>query len=188
MEPFLNIQNQSSLFYDRCSTDFKDITNQRLYSFTLEPSIHQNQRFGSREQYVNNTRVKGTLESQNSDVSGKYIQMNTSLRNGIMTHDGHRHQLDTRLFPGSPYLAQGQSILKNPDLSSRLLYGQETHSKKSDGSLSGVSIDNFIHLIPCIQQNVQNTKHIIPEYWVRGGMSTRAVVRNIDYLKSCGKK
>jgi hypothetical protein len=185
---FLNINNQSSSFYDNCAYDFKNFTNDKVFQHSFDPYLREKTPNGSREQYIQNTKVKGTLESKNADLNGKHVNMNTILRNGIMTHDGKRHQLDTRLFPGSPYYAQGQSILKNPDLSSRLLYGQTTRSNKSQGSMSDISIDNFIPLIPCIQKNVQNTEHIIPEYWVRGGMSTRSVIRNVDYLKSCGKK
>ena len=185
---FLNINNHSSSFYDNCANDFKNYTNDKVFQHSFDPYLREKVPNGSREQYIQNTQVKGTLESNNSDIRGEHVNMNTILRNGIMTHDGKRHQLDTRLFPGSPYMAQGQSTLKNPDLSSRLLYGQTTRSNKSQGSMSDISIDNFIPLIPCIQKNVQNTDHIIPEYWVRGGMSTRSVIRNVDYLKSCGKK
>ena len=39
-----------------------------------------------------------------------------------------------------------------------------------------------------IAENVQNTDHIIPEYWIRGGMNSRSVHRNINYLRSCGKQ
>ena len=38
------------------------------------------------------------------------------------------------------------------------------------------------------EENVQNIDHIIPTFWVRGGMSSRSVIRNVDYLKSCGFK
>lgn len=185
---FLNINNHSSSFYDNCVYDFKNYTNDKVFQHSFDPYLREKVPNGSREQYIQNTQVKGTLEAKNADIRGQHVNMNTILRNGIMTHDGKRHQLDTRLFPGSPYMAQGQSTLRNPDLSSRLLYGQTTRSNKSQGSMSDISIDNFIPLIPCIQKNVQNTEHIIPEYWVRGGMSTRSVIRNVDYLKSCGKK
>ncbi len=184
----LNINNSSSLFYDKCMNQFQDYSNDRIFNYSFDPSIQPNLPNGSRDQYVHNTQVRGILESKNPDSTGAYINTGTTLRNGIMTHDGHRHQLDTRLFPGSPFMAQGQSTIKNPDLSSRLLYGEETRTQKSQGSLNDVSIDNFIPLIPCIQKNVQDPQHIIPEYWVRGGMSTRSVIRNIDYIKSCGGK
>ncbi len=184
----LNINNQSSLFYDRCVNDFKNTTNDRIFNHSFDPTLMQVKTEKNRDQYINNSKVLGTMESNNMDNKGKYININTSLRNGIMTHDGHRSQLDTRLFPGAPFLAQGQSVLKNPDLSSKLMQAQFTRTNKSQGSMVDISIDNFVPLIPCIKDNIQNTDHIIPEYWVRGGMSTRSVIRNIDYLKSCGNK
>ncbi len=186
--PVLNINNRSTLFYDNCAHDYQDFANHRIYQYSFDPSIRTNVSNGQRDQYYAQTQVRGVLESRNPDVNGQHVDTCTSLRNGVMTHDGHRHQLDTRLFIGSPYMAQGQSTLKNPDLSSRLLYGEESRTKKSQGSTVDVSIDNFIPLIPCIQKNVQDPKHIIPDYWVHGGMSTRSVVRNIDYVKSCGNK
>ncbi len=186
--PVLNIHSTSSLFYDRCAHDTQDFSNHRLYQYSFDPSIRPTVPNGARDQYITQTQVRGVLESRNADTDGKHVDTCTTLRNGVMTHDGHRNQLDTRVFIGSPYMAQGQSTLKNPDLSSRLLYGEESRTKKSQGSTTDVSIDNFIPLLPCIQKNVQDTKHIIPEYWVRGGMSTRSVIRNIDYVKSCGGK
>ena len=96
--------------------------------------------------------------------------------------------MNTRLFPGAPLLITGDSELKNTDLSSQLKFGKETRTNKSTNSLKNYSVDNFIPLVPYLAENVQNTEHIIPTYWVRGGMSSRTVVRNIDYLKSCGLK
>ena len=85
-------------------------------------------------------------------------------------------------------MSSGQSVLKNPDLSSRLKYGEDTRVSKSVNNATAYSANNFIPLVPNLAENVQNTDHIIPTYWVRGGMSSRTVVRNIDYMKSCGIK
>ena len=83
-------------------------------------------------------------------------------------------------------MGAGQSSLKNPDLKSKLMFGEQTHTGKSCNSLSGASANRFIPLVPCLKDNVQNVSHIVPEYWVRGGMNTRTIIRNIDYMKSCG--
>lgn len=179
----LNINNRSSLFYDNCVNDFNTSVNNQLYQYSFDPLLIQHKPNGGREQYINKSKILGTMESNNLDGKGQYVNIGTTLRNGLMTHDGHRNQLDTRLFPGAPFMAQGQSVLKNPDLSSKLMYGQTTRTNKAAGSMSDISIDNFIPLLPCIKDNVQKTEHIIPEYWVRGGMSTRSVIRNMDYLK-----
>ena len=50
----------------------------------------------------------------------------------------------------------------------------------------------FLPMIPKLKQEVQDKKHIIPEDskqdWVRGGLPTRQMVRNQDYLRRCQEK
>ena len=47
-------------------------------------------------------------------------------------------------------------------------------------------------MIPKLKEEVQDHKHIIPEDskqdWVRGGLPTRQMVRNADYLRRCQEK
>ena len=47
-------------------------------------------------------------------------------------------------------------------------------------------------MIPKLQDEVQNTVHIIPEdsmqSWVRGGLPSRQMQRNKDYLRRCQEK
>ena len=83
-------------------------------------------------------------------------------------------------------MGRGQGILENTDVNSRLNFGEDTRTSKSNNITSSYSANNFIPLVPQIAENIQNPEHIIPTYWVRGGMSTRTVLNNIDYLKSCG--
>ena len=91
-------------------------------------------------------------------------------------------------FFRNTFLGRGESTLKMPDLKSRLIVGEDTSQSRACNTLSGISIDRFTPLVPCLEENVQNTKHIVPEYWVRGGMSTRNIIRNIDYMRTCGFK
>ena len=50
----------------------------------------------------------------------------------------------------------------------------------------------FLPMIPKLKTEVQDNKHIIPEDskqdWVRGGLPTRQMVRNQDYLRRCQQK
>ena len=60
-------------------------------------------------------------------------------------------------------------------------------------SLSGVTIGNyFTPMIPKLQDEVQNPIHIVPEdsmqTWVRGGLPTRQMQRNADYIRRCQEK
>ena len=47
-------------------------------------------------------------------------------------------------------------------------------------------------MIQKLENEVQNAKNIIPEdsmeSWVRGGIPSRQIARNIDYLKRCNQK
>jgi hypothetical protein len=47
-------------------------------------------------------------------------------------------------------------------------------------------------MIPQLHREVQDTKHIVPEdsmdSWVRGGLPSRQIVRNADYMKRCQEK
>ena len=133
----------------------------------------------------------GIYQNNNRDGRGNYIDNESILYNGkkgnIMTSKKKKmgKNLPTRLFPGSPFMGSGQSSLKNPDLKSKLLKGEQTSVPKSKSNLTGIYINRFIPMIPKLKKNIQDPNHIVPEYWVRGGESTRNVVRNIDYLKNC---
>ena len=185
MNSSFNINNKTSMKSDGCFYNHAESSNNKIFNHSFYP-ILPNSKEGSRKEYIKSTENVGILQDTNYDVSGKIIDKGTILRNGKMQEYGNRKELDTRLFPGSPLLSSGQSILKNPNLSSRLKYGDDTRVKKSVNSVSSYSANNFIPLVPEIQENIQNIDHIIPTFWVRGGMSSRTVVRNIDYLKSCG--
>ena len=47
-------------------------------------------------------------------------------------------------------------------------------------------------MIKQLQSEVQDTKHIIPEdsmnSWIRGGLPSRQLARNADYLDRCQRK
>jgi hypothetical protein len=181
------IINERTNIKDNCFYTNQDRGNNRLFKYSFTPSVLGTEQ-DSRKEYINSTNILGTLQDTNFDLNGIQINESTLLRNGVIQNTGSRKELDTRLFPGSPFMSSGQSILKNPDLSSRLLFGEDTRTSKSANVISSYSADNFIPLIPAIQENVQNVDHIIPTFWVRGGMSSRSVIRNSDYLKSCGFK
>ena len=47
-------------------------------------------------------------------------------------------------------------------------------------------------MIQKLEEEVQDTKHIIPEdsidFWIRGGLPTRQIVRNLDYMRRVQQK
>jgi hypothetical protein len=99
----------------------------------------------------------------------------------------HQKQLHERPFRTMPYIGRGTHKVNDESF---IMSGETTKQGKQCSSLAGVTIDNFFTpLVPSLQATVQNSKHIIPEEskrdWVRGGMSTRNIIKDIDYFSRC---
>lgn len=184
------INENTNIKSDKCFYTSQDKNNHIMFNYNFLPSIQNNvnntNNVNSRDSYLNSTKTLGILQDSNYDINGTNINQSTLLRNGSIQNGDSKRELDTRLFPGAPLMTVGQSELKNTDLSSRLKFGEDTRTSKSANATTSYSANNFIPLVPSLAENVQNVEHIIPTFWVRGGMSSRAVIRNIDYMKSCG--
>jgi hypothetical protein len=185
MDNTFKINENTNIKNDSCFYDYENRTNELIHKYNFLPSL-PDKKTNNRKIYIDSSKTLGLLQTDNKDIFGKNIFESTKLRNGSISSNQSKRELDTRVFPGAPLMSNGQSVLKNPDLSSRLKFGEDTRSKKSQNCTGSYSADNFIPLVPAIAENIQNVDHIIPTYWVRGGMSSRSVIRNIDYLKSCG--
>lgn len=97
------------------------------------------------------------------------------------------NQLFTRPYLTVPFMGRG---VPHPNEETVLQPGEDTRVKRSCNTLAGVSIENyFTPLVDNLRNNVQNPIHLIPEdnneSWVRGGLSTRAMVQNFDYRQRC---
>jgi len=187
MSQQLVINQNVNIKNDNCNTSYHDLSNNKIYDYNFIPNMVDT-KVNHRNSYIDSSKIVGVLQNNNYDIGGRNISENTVLRNSSNAGDGYKRELETRLFPGAPLMSVGQSELKHTDLSSRLKYGEETRTKKSENTTQDYSANNFIPLVPTIAENIQNVDHIIPTYWVRGGMSSRSVIRNIDYMKSCGLK
>ena len=123
MSDNLIINQNTNSKNDKCFNNFQDLNNNRLFEYNFIPSIKSNK---------NNINIVGLLPSNNYDKNGSNIENSTLLRNGQKQNLDSKRELDTRLFIGSPLMSIGQSELKNTDLSSRLKYGEETRTTKSN--------------------------------------------------------
>jgi len=117
--------------------------------------------------------------------NGCLIDNNSYLRYGMMTNNGCINQTYPRIN-SVPNMSRGpvdvcaQSVLSSPEL---------TNNNSACDSVMSVDYDRFIPMVPCLKNNVQNDTHIIPELsdpsWVRGGLSSRDLVKNTNYLEVC---
>ena len=100
------------------------------------------------------------------------------------------NQVVERLFLTTPDISKGY---RDVDVESVLISSDFSSDQKPCNSLAGVSIGNyFTPMIQKLSEEVQDPIHIVPEDskadWVRGGLPTRQMVRNADYLRRCQEK
>ena len=160
---------------------FKDDMDKKFASYTTMNFYNDN----SRQKYMKSLDNVGMSATNNRDGYGGQVDTESGLLKSALTNDKMPQQLETRPY-NVPYMGAGETHIVQPEVYSRLVSGAETRVKKATDALSGVSIDRFIPMVPCLAKNVQNTDHIIPEYWIRGGESSRAYIQNVDYFKMCG--
>jgi hypothetical protein len=107
-----------------------------------------------------------------------------------LTNKREINQITERLFATTPNLKTGHHDV---DVESVIRPGVFTTDQRPCGPLSGVTIGNyFTPMIAKLKSEVQDPKHIIPEdsmgSWVRGGLPSREMVRNKDYLRRYQQK
>lgn len=123
---------------------------------------------------------------------GCLIDNDTNLRQSedLLTNKNYINQLVEREHLTTGDLTRG---FFDVDTESVIRPGIIASDDKACNSLTGVTIGNyFTPMIPKLRDEVQNPVHIIPENsmdsWVRGGLPTRQMQRNEDYLRRCQDK
>lgn len=176
--------------YDVYEEQDMDTSNQKIANYHTKNMMNSD---NNRSGYMNSMMEIGNFPTGDYNGFPNAVTKESELRNGISGNSiTQQKEKNSKLLMSRPfnvgYMGAGQTYVKDVALNSQIVQGVDTRVKKSADSLSGVSMDRFIPLVPCLEKNVQDTKHIIPEYWVRGGMSTRGLIQNIDYYKMCGIK
>ena len=128
-----------------------------------------------------------------SGINGCNIDVDSGLRNNpdALTNKKCIQTLNARPYLTVPFMGRGVGDI-NEELD--VLQGTSTFINKSCNTLAGLdySEHHFIPMIEKLEKNVQNTKHIVNEDaspdWVRGGIPSRQLVRNKEFLEKCGFK
>ena len=127
-----------------------------------------------------------------SGENGCLIDTDSDLRQNteILTNRRIINQLTTRLSSTTPNYSKGYYDV---DTESIIRPGDFANDQKPCIGTTEVTFGNyFIPMIPKLKNEVQDNKHIIPEDsksdWVRGGLPSRQMVRNADYLRRCQEK
>lgn len=183
----LNLNYKAMSHDDKCFVDIQ--TRQAMGPGVYQTSNHYDCECGVPSTVKTATDNVMMFYKNGYDVGNCVVDDSTKLRIGA-----HRkfprcpNQLFTRPYLTVPFMGRGPG---NMVLESQITPGEDTGSKKSCNTLSGISIPHyFTPLVPHLDYNVQNPEHIVQEVvdegWIRGGANSRLVVRDVDYLQRCG--
>ena len=124
--------------------------------------------------------------------NGCLVDMDSNLRQNIEVLTNRRviNQLTTRLSSTTPNLSKGYYDV---DTESIIRPGDFTGDQKPCIGTTEATFGNyFLPMIPKLKTEIQDSKHLIPEDSkkdrVRGGLPSRQMVRNADYLRRCQEK
>ena len=184
---------KASLLNDPVAVDLDVIQSQGPGYYTLE-----------------NTRSCGCELKEARDVQLSQVAINFQGGHGWMGEKGCLIDTDSQLRESSdkltnkryihqvterPHLTTGNLVrgYHDVDVESVIQSGNFSSDDRACNSLTGVTIGNyFTPMIPRLQDEIQDPTHIIPENsmdsWVRGGLPTRQMQRNSDYLRRCQEK
>lgn len=122
----------------------------------------------------------------NSGVGGCNIDSDSNLKIGSEQNKPKcRISLQTRPFTTVPYLGRGSH---NPVQESRLQQGDFITNKKSCTTTTEMSHIDYRHtpMIPSLRASVTNPANLVEgvasEGWIRGGLPSRELIRDQDYL------
>lgn len=181
--PF-HVNDLSSIKQDRDYIDFEIAQSKGSGQYVLT-DLNDNQRKNLIESATENPRINFKdgmgFDQRNIDVDSKVSFSK------VKSEKKHQKQLFERPFKSMPYLGRGyhsvddESFLNSPEI---------TRQSKNCSAMAGVFIENqYTPLIPTLSEHVQNTYHLIPEdnnkKWLRGGIPTRDIVKDIDYFSRC---
>ncbi len=171
---------------DNCFLSYK-------FSQSIGPGSYILQNFKNDESNQNATEFalnQNTVNIKNgfgvSGIDGCNIEIDNELRiksGNVITNDKNINQLFSRPFLTVPYMGRGTG---NPCFDTMIKPGEDTYQAKACNVKNQDT--NFIPLVKCLKKNIQNPKHLITEdvdnNWIRGGLPSRQLVRDIEY-KSC---
>ena len=189
----MNLYNLASIHDDNFQRDLRtyqslNVGNHHLENFYPKDCGQLNARNVQLSQpNVNFIGGKGWIGSD-----GCLVDTDSQLRFKESTNKNYINQLQERLVKTTPYI---RGIL-DVNIESQLFPGNKTNSRKAVGDYT-TAADNaeqiynrqVTPLIDKLQKEVQDPNHLIQENvdknWIQGGVPTREIMRNIDYLKRC---
>ncbi len=176
-------ENMSRIGLDQCNISQTDIQN-------VASCNYQTQNYFASDCSMKNPIALATSQpgimyngGYNSGAGGCNIDANSQLLIGsIQTHPRSHIDLFQRPFATVPYLGRGSV---NPVMEAQIQQGEQIVNKRSINNLSEKSYIKYHQtpLLPAVQQKIKNSniESDAAQGWVRGGVPSRELTRDIDY-------
>ena len=185
-----NTNVKANIHDDECNQDFDTI-------MSIAPGAYNLANFHScrpgapaaRSVQLSQPTMNITMGAGNIGERGALVDNDSLAKFSELTNLNTINTLDERPYLTVPYMGRG---IGDSNVEPVIRSGEDTFQQKPCNALAGVTIDNFFTpMVPCLRREVQDPKHIIPEdsmkCWVRGGLPSRQIVKNMDYMKRCKK-
>ena len=178
-------ENVGRLRDDECQVSTRELQNSRMEEYNL---YDQNYDFACQKDTskclqdfaVTNRRVYREGYGPNPcDVDKQNALLHSEL-----SRERNKVQLCPRTFGGVPAIGAG---IVMPEVEDRIKQGEMRYSRRTCDSMNPLeaSVDTFIPLVPCLQKVIQNPDFIVPT-WTRGGIPTRDVDQQRQFLNNSG--
>ena len=139
------------------------------------------------------TENQGIVISDGYGVASRGVPESSKLRVGeYKSRPKHTQQLFTRPYLGVPYMGRGSG---NVCVESTLLSSQVTnrdHTVSTEENQQRTLDNSLVPLVKNLSDNVQNPSNLVEERvnpkWVRGGVPSRQIVKDLDYFARSSDK
>tara|TARA_B110000046_G_scaffold139137_2_gene145505 strand:- start:4596 stop:5168 length:573 start_codon:yes stop_codon:yes gene_type:complete len=177
-----SFDNPTRLGNDGCGTNDRDVQNSSYGSYITTNffsgcDTKRPMAFATKQP---NVFVKGGLGPGACNISDDSVLKIGSLQ----THPKCKISLQQRPFATVPFLGKGPP---RPILESRLQQGSSINDLKSCKTIMETGYNNATPLIPSVQATIQNPHNLVEGVaatgWIRGGLPSRDLTRNQDYLE-----
>ena len=167
-------QNSSYGSYNVTNFFADDCALQKSLNFaTQQPNVFLNGGFG------------------NTGAGGCNVDNDSNMRIGsVQTNPKARISLYTRPFTTVPYLGRGPA---RPIEEARIQQGDYVRNKKSCSTVTETEFENqYTPMIPSLKATVSNPSNLVEgvasQGWIRGGLPSRELIRDNQYLHDSRKK
>jgi hypothetical protein len=137
---------------------------------------------------LNATQNRGLLVKDGFGINKCTVDGDSRLRIGnVESRPKPCQQLFTRPYATVPYMGRGSG---NSEVESFLRSAKQTHQQGSVSLLENqvkTYNNNITPLVSNLEQQIQNPMNLVEEVndpkWVRGGVPTRQIVKDLDYFE-----